>query len=128
MTTLTAQSPAELTLRDIYLQAATHIERVGLNRNDFFPKEWHGKGAYDVPCCAAAAIGVAGRMTVTQILDGHATKLVAAAEQFLAEHIVRLGGKEEPDPVDVIGTWNDQDGMTAAEVAEILRDVAELAR
>jgi len=129
MTTTTA--PA-LTVQEILLGAGEHILKVGLHRDDFFPKQWNGKGGRDVRCCTAAAIRLAGGMTIADIMLGSiepTSDEILEAEGLLAEYLVdAMGAEPGGTALDTIGTWNDQDGRTAAEVAEILRDVAEMAR
>jgi hypothetical protein len=118
-----------MTVREILLGAAEHIEQYGWTQDDFFPRQWHGKGALEVPCCADAAICLTAGMGITAIYGDDRNKLASDAEELLVQHLKRLGAVPESGSrfVELIGHWNDQDGMTAAEVAEILRDVAELA-
>jgi hypothetical protein len=126
----TTTAPA-LTVQEILLGAAAHIETYGWCQEDYFPQQWHGKGAREVPCCADAAICITAGMNVTDIYNDARSDLAKDAEELVVEHLRRLDAI--PDVAGglfagIIGHWNDQDGMTAEEVAEILRDVAELAR
>lgn len=128
MKTTTAQT---LTVEQVLLRAALRIETNGLHRGNFFPLPLKVDTA-DGPCCADAAIKLATGLSPTEIhIDGRSNALAIEAEEWLVEHLVRCGQNTcetagDLDYVETIGLWNDREGMTAEEVAEILRDVAEL--
>lgn len=125
---------ATRTVHDICILAALHVEVFGHHQGDFLATDWPTMQNL-AACCAAGAIRLGAGMSADDIMHkAEWPPIVVEADELLAEYLIEAGWREcrnradELDPVETIAGWNDADGMDAAEVARVLRDVAELAR
>lgn len=96
-----------MTVRAVLLQAADHIDKVGLHKGDFFAP---GGPRDTVPCCTLGALEIAAEGPLNSLgllLNTHTT----------LRNFLRL------DP-GTIPQWNDLPGRTKEQVVDSLRACA----
>jgi hypothetical protein len=117
-------APAEPTVADTLRHAARYLQRHGWHKGAFYLEP---SGAFP-PACAAGAIRIAVCGRPVRLDDDELTLddrcRIAAAETALADHLGYYPMHEDEAPAVLIGTWNDEDWRTAADVITELNHAA----
>jgi len=109
-------------LAAVYRRAMEVIKTNGWCQGNFF-ESGQGVRPADCPVCAAGALGVAVAGDPF-VIDNR--PLLLDAERFLSEHVGPCPADldADPDPVDVIATWNDDPFRTVDHVLAVLERAA----
>jgi hypothetical protein len=103
-------------LRDILLNAADHVDEVGLYKgDDYWPDAWDCPYVEGDPACTVGHIVIAAGGGEPIEFDSSISDAGRQAVRHLERH---LG-------VKALGPWNDTPERTAAEVSAALRAAAE---